>query len=410
MDVFKLQDQVIGDYAKYVRSFVRIRDRQIRDFVDSELESGVLWPKPLIQLNPAHASGGSIDELVQAGVLHEECARIFRRGKEHSLPGEPLRLYRHQREAIEVARTGKSYVLTTGTGSGKSLAYMVPIIDHVLRKPATERQGHISAIVVYPMNVLCNSQIEELRKFLEAGYGKGKEPVRFGRYTGQEQTEEREALASNPPDILLTNFMMLELIMTRPSEIDRKVVRAAHGLEFLVLDELHTYRGRQGADVAMLVRRVRERMQATRLRFVGTSATIAGAGSRTERLAAVADVATMIFGTEVTPSEVIDETLVQVTTGVTTEEALRARLAGAADYSTEHGAFIADPIASWVEQRLGLAFEEDGRAVRGEPRDLDTAARLMSEEAGVDKYRTQRYVLHAYNQLARGEPPDLEGV
>jgi ATP-dependent helicase YprA (DUF1998 family) len=260
------------------------------------------------------------------------------------------------------------------------------------------------------MNALCNSQMEELRKFLVAGYGDGKQPVTFARYTGQESTEERDRLANSAPDVLLTNFMMLELIMTRPTEIDRKVIRAAQGLYFLVLDELHTYRGRQGADVAMLVRRVRERMQATQLRFVGTSATIAGAGSRTERLAAVADVATTVFGTEVTASEVIDETLVQVTTGVTTEEALRARLAGAADYSTEYGAFIADPIASWVEQRLGLAFEEDGRAVRAEPRDLDTASRLMSEEAGVGEYRTQRYVLHAYNQLARGEPPDLEGV
>ncbi|MBE0610770.1 MAG: DEAD/DEAH box helicase, partial [Dehalococcoidia bacterium] len=186
MDVFGLRDHVIGDYASYVKSFVRIRDPQIRNFVDSELESGVLWPSPLVQLNPAYAPGGSIDELVSEGLLHPECGRIFRRNKDKNLPGELLRLYRHQRQAIEVARTGSSYVLTTGTGSGKSLAYMVPIIDHVLRKPKEARQGHISAIVVYPMNALCNSQMEELRKFLVAGYEGGKGPVTFARYTGQE--------------------------------------------------------------------------------------------------------------------------------------------------------------------------------------------------------------------------------
>ena len=119
----------------------------------------MLWPSLLVQLNHASAPGGSIDDLVSEGLLHSECARIFRRNKDKNPEGEPLRLYRHQRQAIEVAGTGRSYILTTGTGSGKSLAYMVPIIDHVLRKPAEARRGHISAIVVYPMNALCNSQM-----------------------------------------------------------------------------------------------------------------------------------------------------------------------------------------------------------------------------------------------------------
>ncbi|MCL5962722.1 MAG: DEAD/DEAH box helicase, partial [Chloroflexi bacterium] len=195
MDVFALRDRVVGEYARYVQSFVRIRDQRLREFVDQQMASGVLWPDPLIQLNPAYAPGGSVDDLVRAGLLHSECSRIFRRNKDEAGLGEPLHLYRHQRDAIETARTGKSYVLTTGTGSGKSLAYLIPIIDHVLRKSAHDRDGHISAIVVYPMNALCNSQMEELRKFLEQGYGKGKEPVSFARYTGQESALERESLS-----------------------------------------------------------------------------------------------------------------------------------------------------------------------------------------------------------------------
>ncbi len=383
VDVFGLRDQVIDDYARYVQSFVRIRDAHIRGFVDAELESGVLWPNPLVQLNPAYAPGGSIDDLVREGLLHPECARIFRRNKHNEPSGEPLLLYRHQREAIEVARTGRSYVLTTGTGSGKSLAYMIPIIDHVLQKPPEGRQGHISAIVVYPMNALCNSQMEELRKFVVAGYGEANHPVTFARYTGQESAEERERLANAPPDILLTNFMMLELIMTRPTEIDRKVIRAAQALDFLVLDELHTYRGRQGADIAMLVRRVRERTRAQALRCVGTSATIAGAGTRVERRQTVAAVASTIFGAKVEASAVIDESLVEVTRGDASPDALHRRLSESASYPEDVQQLVSDPVASWIERVLGLRTEEDGTVVRAEPLDLPAAAKLLAEQARV---------------------------
>jgi ATP-dependent helicase YprA (DUF1998 family) len=92
-------------------------------------------------------------------------------------------------------------------------------------------------------------------KFLKKGYPEGKPPVPFARYTGQEKGPERDAIRSNPPDILLTNYMMLELLLTRSE--DRELVRAAQGLRFLVFDELHTYRGRQGADLALLIRRCR---------------------------------------------------------------------------------------------------------------------------------------------------------
>jgi ATP-dependent helicase YprA (DUF1998 family) len=168
---------------------------------------------------------------------------------------------------IETARSGKSYVLTAGTGSGKSLAYIIPIVDRVLRQEPPE--PGVKAIIVYPMNALANSQVGELEKFLRYGYGIDQEPVTFARYTGQEQGEERDAILRRPPDILLTNYMMLELMLTRPDE-HRKLVDAAQGLQFFVLDELHTYRGRQGADVAMLVRRVRDACQSPNLQCAQT--------------------------------------------------------------------------------------------------------------------------------------------
>src|SRR5206468_7813918 len=109
----------------------------------------------------------------------------------------------------------------------------------------------------------------------------GKSPISFARFTGQEKGEDREAIRNNPPDILLTNYMMLELLLTRTE--DRALVRAAHGLRYLVFDELHTYRGRQGADVALLIRRCQRAFGGHDIVCVGTSATMASAGSTEEQ-------------------------------------------------------------------------------------------------------------------------------
>ena len=255
MDVFRVRDRLIDDYREFTGSFVDIHDKNIREHVAERMARGYQWPDPWLSLNPNFASGGTITDLIAEGLLHPECERIFRL-KDDNPDGPVLRLHQHQREAVEAARTGSSYVLTTGTGSGKSLAYIIPIVDRVLAAKAagTYRPG-IKAIVVYPMNALANSQLRELEKFLTIGYPEGP-PVTFDRYTGQESAEDRARIIANPPDILLTNYVMLELVLTRPR--DRGLIEAARGLWFLVLDELHTYRGRQGADVALLVRRLRD--------------------------------------------------------------------------------------------------------------------------------------------------------
>ena len=135
LDVFALRNQLVEDYRRYAESFLTIKDERIREHVERELDGGLLWPDPALQLNPAFAPGGLIDDLVRDGRLHPECSRIFRVGKRPELgsEGEPLRLHRHQADAIAAARAGQNYVLTTGTGSGKSMAYIVPIVDHVLR-------------------------------------------------------------------------------------------------------------------------------------------------------------------------------------------------------------------------------------------------------------------------------------
>jgi len=388
MDVFDFRDKLVDEYARFTRSFVRIGAPDIKAHVDQEYAAERFWPAPMVQLNPAFVSGGDIGKFVAEGLLHPECERIFRAGKSaDGAPGVALTLHRHQEQAIRIAHRRESYVLTTGTGSGKSLAYFIPIIDDVLRRRASGGAKGISAIVVYPMNALCNSQLEELEKYLRLGYGKDAEPVRFARYTGQESRDDRTALAANPPDILLTNYVMLELMLTRHASPDPEVVAQAKGLRFLVLDELHTYRGRQGADVAMLVRRVRNRTSPDLL-CVGTSATMTTEGSAAERNLAVARVASRLFGALVRPENVVTETLRRVTAddGLTDRASLAAAIAAGVPTVPDHAALRRHPIAVWAETALGLQREDDkpdGRWVRtNRPKTVAEAADLLNEASG----------------------------
>ena len=368
MDVFDLRHKLITDYSSYSESFINIRDSRILAKVDEEIASGALWPNPLVQLNPGFEEGPWISQMVAEGLLHPLTEQIFRLDKAADGPGQPMRLYRHQAEAAAIgAQTDDSYVLTTGTGSGKSLAYIVPIVNHILRRGSGKG---IQAVIVYPMNALANSQINELDKFLKQGFDRP--PVTYRRYTGQEGGPERDEIIQNPPDILLTNYVMLELMLTRPRE--RRLVDKMQGLKFLVLDELHTYRGRQGADVAMLLRRVREVAQNAKLQVVGTSATLAGGGSFAEQQVEIAAVASELFGTAVASKRVIGETLRRLTTlQDVTDPAFIARLAERLRNATqeppqEYDAFIADPLAVWIEDTFGLQEEAGSRRLkRAEP-------------------------------------------
>ena len=232
MDVFEFRGHLVAEYSDFTRSFTRIKADDIRTFVDAEYDSQKFWPEPLIQVNPNFKEGGTVEGFVEAGHLDPLCAEIFRFGKSASSAGHSLPLHKHQAEAISLAASGESYVLTTGTGSGKSLAYFIPIVDACIKAKKLDPTPRTRAIVVYPMNALANSQLEELKKFL--GADPASRPVTFGRFTGQESTEEREVMKANPPDILLTNFMMLELLLTRQNAIDQQVVANAKGLRFLV--------------------------------------------------------------------------------------------------------------------------------------------------------------------------------
>lgn len=376
MNVFDLDADLITRYEQFARSFTTIRAEDLSRQIEGVYASGQFWPEPLIGLNPQFRPGRSIPELVSEQVIDPALKQIFALGS----PRKAISLHRHQDEALVKALQQRNYIVTTGTGSGKSLCFFVPIIDRIVKARRAGEPRRTRAIVIYPMNALANSQREELDKFIDAcGVGDHLKPT-FARYTGQEQDAERRTAAESAPDIILTNFMMLEMLMTRQDELDRQVIANMEGLEFLVLDELHTYRGRQGADVAMLVRRVRERMGSTKMMCIGTSATMAS-GDEDAGRKAVAAVGTTLFGSPVAPEDIITESLQRRTQGIPSDAALKTAVLAPAP-SASIDAFTIDPLACWIEMNIGL----DGGEVlkRRTPRTLTEAADMLAKSTSLD--------------------------
>jgi len=411
-DVFQFRKQLVDRYSNFSRSFVRIAAPDIEREVERQYQDGRYWPEPLVQINPNYQRKGTIQSLAADGVLHPVCADVFQVGKPEGHP-QPLHLYAHQLQALAKGQAGQSYVVTTGTGSGKSLSFFIPIIDGILKAKAKGGKARTRAIVIYPMNALANSQLEELEKFLH-GYAPDERPFTVARYTGQESKAERDAMADNPPDILLTNFMMLEYILTRFDEVDRLVVGHCEGLKFLVLDELHTYRGRQGADVALLVRRLRERLKADHLVCIGTSATMSSGGTQADRNRTVAEVASKLFGAAISEHDVIGETLERVTDPLKDVAAVAAELPSAIKRQSHQWAdfdeFRRDPLAIWVELNLGIELPEHEPPRRAKPITLQEASDKLAQnthcDPGLARAALQRFLVAAHDlRTPQGRAP-----
>ena len=395
-NIFNFRNKVLETYKKFSQSFANIKAPDIQNAVCLECNiKNRFWPDPLIQVNPFYSPGKSIKDLVDKdALLHEDCKKIF-----IDRSGKPLNLYLHQEQAIDLAAQNKSFVVTSGTGSGKSLCFFIPIVDAILKAKEEEREkGKVNvprtrAIVLYPMNALANSQYEEIQKYLRNLHD-GK--VTVGRYTGQENEAQRQLLKENPPDILLTNYMMLELVLMRPS--DRKIVDNCKNLDFLVLDELHTYRGRQGSDVAMLLRRLREQLGTEDLKFIGTSATMTSVGDRKEQNEAVARFASKLFGEPIKPTQIISESLDRVTTGSQydlkencslLEEAVKEAASGIMSYK-DFSVLSESPLASWFE--LNLSVSHDRRRLC--PKSPSKLVEQLMKDSGCDEKTCQEAFNH----------------
>lgn len=386
MDVLGTHAKVVEDYAKYIQSFLNILDPQILATVESRLSEGRLWPEPLLQFNPAFESAGTVAEVAGRGVVHPDLVEIL---KGYSL-------YKHQVDAIRLGGAGNDFVVTSGTGSGKSLTYIATIFNDLLSKPTT---GGIRAVIVYPMNALINSQYEEFRRYQE-NYEKATgqaSPISFGQYTGQEKEEARQRMREEPPHVLLTNYMMLELLLTRTAERTIRDSIYEH-LQYLVFDELHTYRGRQGADVAMLIRRIQAQC-VRRVVCIGTSATMASGSDPVTQKQQIAEVASVLFGRPFFAEQVVNESLAP-SLGDKVERPDAASLAKAIqvgiDVNADVAALRANPLGKWLESAIALSDTPAG-LVRGKPRPPSIVMQQLAADARVD----EAAALSALNDLLR---------
>ena len=405
--IFDLHQLVINDYRDFVQSFIQITDERAREFIEQALvQEEHLWPEPLIQLSPAYKRTATVDDLAAEGLLHPETAQIFR-----TKEGKPFELYQHQVEAIRKAAASQSFVVTSGTGSGKSFCYFIPIIDAILREPDLPRPV---ALIIYPLNALANSQLATLEELSRSYFKRtGKDfPITFKRYTGETPEEEREKIRRTPPHILLTNYVMAELLLVRPE--DRPLLTSASKKEapfFLIFDELHTYRGRQGADVAMLVRRFKARLNRKPIIHIGTSATMVASSqaSLEERRAAVAEFASRFFGHPFEANEIIDETLEPVTLGgPPSDKELKEGFNR--PFPEERDSYLKHPLVRYLEYELGLE-KRDGALVRREPRPLSEVAKklafLIKEDEEKCLAKLREALLHGIRFQVPGEPPLL---
>ena len=389
LDVFQLRDQVVQEYADYTRGFLHILDPAIAHFVAAKLADGTLWPDALVQVSPTFKPAHTIEACADAGTLHADCATIFKVQDSHQRL-QSLRLYKHQLDAIQYANNKHHFVVTTGTGSGKSLTYMLPIVNHILRN--NPENGQVRAIIVYPMNALINSQHEALTNFFN-NVPADQQKISFARYTGQENDAQKRFIQQQPPHILLTNYVMLELMLTRPEEF--KFIDERSALEFVVLDELHTYRGRQGADVAMLMRRLKERCGNQDLLYIGTSATMASGDNQDTRKQAVADVASRLFGVQVKKEHVIEETLDRSTSLFDTANLQQLKAALQQDPLPEDftwEAFKRHPLAVWIEN----TYSVDAAQQRVQPLTVSEGAATLAKATGLDQAVCEQVLKHYF--------------
>lgn len=317
-----------GEYEAYVDSFQFYKNPVIQQWVkDRRAEGRLLYREPFMTLAKPFLDGSPLQALIDDGTLHSAVARVFTR-----VPGDPtagvVSPFKHQEQAIRQVTGGNNTVVATGTGSGKSFTFYIPIVSAALRSAEGRNERAFRnplAVIIYPMNALANSQHEDMAARL-AGSG-----LTICNYTGDLKTTSEAALKDfrdltgrNQPydsevidrgtlhdrgcDILLTNFKMLEYALVR-----REDAKLFHGLnfggplQFLVLDEMHTYSGRQGADMALLVRRFKERTGTTgTLRCIGTSATVDSSDPKQAAIA-IAEFASHLFGERFDPVHVVGE-------------------------------------------------------------------------------------------------------
>lgn len=249
------------------------------------LNNNAIAKGPYISLSDSFLKDKSIKDLINDGILSNEMQDL-------SALHPNRNLYKHQVDSIIKICNGQDLVISTGTGSGKTECFLIPILNELLReKKHNILTPGVRALIIYPMNALVNDQIRRLRDILRT-----KTEITFGRFTGETKHTYREAknlylerelceplknelicreqMRETPPNILITNYAMLEYLLLRPGDSIFFSEKYAGYWKYIVLDEAHTYNGAKGIEVATLLSRLKAMIKRKDINFIITSATL----------------------------------------------------------------------------------------------------------------------------------------
>lgn len=310
-NIIEASNRITNKYKRYLKTMFDIKDPEYKEIFERRLEESKSFSKgPYLDVTNSFSKGRSIPQLIQDGVVSSDFKYIKRL---YNIPN----LHKHQEEALIKAIAGENLIVSTGTGSGKTECFLLPLINELMReKENGTLDDGVRALIIYPMNALANDQIDRLRKtFIEYP------DITFGCYTGQTRHYDkstkiqkgaidqyielngkriddvrlqkplpnerlsRESMKERPPHILITNYAMLEYLMLRPEDNVFFDGPKAKKWKYIILDEAHTYTGSTGIEVSMLLRRLIAKLSNKKPQYILTSATLGDEDSNKDVIA-----------------------------------------------------------------------------------------------------------------------------
>ncbi len=344
--------EIQQNYVDFYKANFALGNKELAKKLDELKNNNRLWKSPFISITQNYLHGQKDYELMADADIDKDVLTAV--GVEN--------FFKHQELAIKnIILNEKNTIVSSGTGSGKTESFLIPVLDTCSKANV---EG-IKAIIVYPMNALAGDQVTRLRDYLfklnKIRDSKGLKKITFGIYNGatpetayrgnkldpkldvefqcpnckkdslvvektpsnpncilrcnEEKEVEldfqlltREELRDNPPDILITSYVMLDRILLRPSDIP---LFENNKVKYLILDEMHTYEGARGVDVSLLLRRLKRRLDfvtPNNLEFlcIGTSATMSKSKNPTERKQEIAKFAKKLFGVTFSNDDVFE--------------------------------------------------------------------------------------------------------
>lgn len=281
----QISNQLKEEFANYIASTYVVDDMDYQSQINEELKTVDLFNGPFLNTSLPFQKGDNISSLVEKDVLSKEFMRLQTLDKNRPL-------YKHQIDSILKAKKGRNLVITTGTGSGKTESFLYPVINYIMSLIEDGRkETGVKAIFLYPMNALVNDQKERIRDLL-----RDYPQITFGSFTGdtpykrtskaladlgiydestilENELISREEIRRNPPDILFTNYSMLEYLLIRPEDYSIINPNMMKQWQYMVLDEAHTYKGSLGMELSFLMRRLTGLVD-KKPQFILTSATL----------------------------------------------------------------------------------------------------------------------------------------